>query len=87
MQGELTKAQLQLFLDHIGLPEHYRGMAPCPELLKALHVHTMSSLPYENLTLHYNPARYIDLEPKHLFDTCSRRWSRKSAGGADTALR
>lgn len=33
-----------------------------------LHVHVISSLPYENLSLHYDPAHYITLDPQYLFE-------------------
>ena len=60
--------QVQQFLDYIGLPQsHHVDLEPSLELLKVLHVHTLSTLPYENLSLHYNRAHAINLEPQHLF--------------------
>ena len=66
-QGALSPEQLSMYLDHVGLPAHYRDMPPSLELLTALHIHTQSTLPYENLTLHYDAGRYVDLDPQHLF--------------------
>ncbi|KAM5356445.1 hypothetical protein ACJ41O_003091 [Fusarium nematophilum] len=68
MASGYTQQQLQLFLDHIGLPKSLR-LEPQPtlKLLKALHVHTLSILPYENLSLHYNASHSVNLDPQHLF--------------------
>lgn len=67
MAVAISKTQLQLFLDHVELPAYYRNQPPSAELLTAIHVHVISTLPYENLTLHYDPAHYVDLDPQHLF--------------------
>ncbi|KAK7403661.1 hypothetical protein QQX98_010584 [Neonectria punicea] len=32
-----------------------------------LHTHCLSTLPYENLSLHYNATHQIELDPQHLF--------------------
>ena len=62
-----SREQIDQFLEHIGLPENLWHADPSPSLLNALHVHTLSTLPYENLSLHYNPTHSIILEPQHLF--------------------
>ncbi|KAH8661216.1 hypothetical protein BGZ61DRAFT_539658 [Ilyonectria robusta] len=67
MASAYSLEQLQQFLTHIGLPERLRHEPPSLSLLKALHVHTLSTLPYENLSLHYNAAHQIELDPQHLF--------------------
>ncbi|KAH6889877.1 hypothetical protein B0T10DRAFT_42122 [Thelonectria olida] len=67
MSSAYSQEQLQLFLAHIGLPEHLRHESPSLALLNALHVHTLSTLPYENLSIHYNASHQIDLDPQHLF--------------------
>lgn len=67
MASAYNLEQLQQFLTHIGLPERLHHEPPSLSLLKALHVHTLSTLPYENLSLHYNAAHQIELDPQHLF--------------------
>lgn len=42
-------------------------MTPCIELLTALHVHVISTFPYENLSLHYDPAHWVNLDVQFLF--------------------
>jgi arylamine N-acetyltransferase len=63
-----TREQIDQFLKHIGLPEELHHAEPSPSLLKALHIYTLSTLPYENLSLHYNPTHAIVLNPQHLFE-------------------
>ncbi|KAH7152940.1 hypothetical protein EDB81DRAFT_718566 [Dactylonectria macrodidyma] len=67
MASAYSFKQLQQFYAHIGLPEHLHHEPPTLSLLQALHVHTLSTLPYENLSLHYNASHQIQLDPQHLF--------------------
>ncbi|WAO94951.1 Hypothetical protein NCS54_01255800 [Fusarium falciforme] len=68
MASAYSQEQLQQFFSHIDLPQALRqDPEPSSQLLKALHIHTLSTLPYENLSLHYNAAHEIDLDPQHLF--------------------
>ncbi|KAF4983399.1 hypothetical protein FZEAL_1128 [Fusarium zealandicum] len=68
MASAYSQEQLQQFFAHISLPQALRDEPQASlRLLKALHVHTLSTLPYENLSLHYNAAHQIDLDPQHLF--------------------
>jgi arylamine N-acetyltransferase len=61
---------LNAYAKHIELPAKFR-----PEnnpqldirLLTALHVHHISTIPYENLSLHYSTHRTITLDPKTIF--------------------
>ncbi|KAF6817568.1 arylamine n-acetyltransferase 1 [Colletotrichum plurivorum] len=68
MASAYTTKQLAQFLDHIGVPTAFRHAPPSLQLLTVLHVHTISTSPYENLSLHYNPSHEINLEPQHLFE-------------------
>lgn len=65
-----TRCQLDQYFDHIELPAKYR--APTSRLdvnyLAALHIHHISTIPYENLALHYSPTRTISLKPEDLFN-------------------
>ncbi|KAM6529692.1 hypothetical protein FALCPG4_007820 [Fusarium falciforme] len=67
MKSVYDREQLDQFFDHVGFPQHLRRQPPSLALLEALHIHTLSTLPYENLSIHYNPSHRIDLEPQHLF--------------------
>ncbi|KAK5700087.1 hypothetical protein LTR97_006222 [Elasticomyces elasticus] len=70
MASAYSQDQISRFLSMINLPEKYRVEAnPTRDLalLSALHTYTISSVPYENLLLHYSPARDISLEPGDLY--------------------
>lgn len=62
-----TREQVDRFLDHIQLPSSLHHAPPSLPLLKALHIHMIATVPYDNLSLHYNPAHAIDIDPQHLF--------------------
>lgn len=67
MASAYSSEQVRLFLEYVELPPHKHDSPPDLELLKLLHVHTIAKLPYENLSLHYNPLHTIDLDPQWLF--------------------
>ena len=70
MTSAYTPQQIQAFLDYIELPSKYRpGNNPAHDLkfLTALHVHTISRIPYDNLSLHYSPTHKINIDPQHTF--------------------
>lgn len=64
-----TDDQVTQFLTHLQIPTEY-GSGPERILdhafLKVLHQHMITTVPYENLTLHYG-HRDISLEPEALF--------------------
>jgi arylamine N-acetyltransferase len=65
-----TPAQISAFLTHIQLPQKYHPENhPVHDVafLTALHVHTISAIPYENLSLHYSPTHTISIDPQHAF--------------------
>lgn len=58
------------FLEFIGMPEAYRDpdqLSPSHDLLKRLHIHMISTVPYETLLFHYGNEGRVILDPKHLF--------------------
>ncbi|KAF2259221.1 cysteine proteinase [Lojkania enalia] len=62
--------QVSAFVEYIGLPAKYHvennpqhGL----EFLTALHIHTISAVPYENLSLHYSPTHTISIDPHDAF--------------------
>ena len=64
------RSHLSQFLDHIDVPPKYRlENDPRRDLayLTCLHTHMLSTVPYENLTLHYSKTHTISLDPQHLF--------------------
>jgi arylamine N-acetyltransferase len=68
-------AQILQYFDYINLPKaFYPENKPSldPKFLKALHIHQITKVPYENLSLHYNPGSPVDqkviLEAQFLFD-------------------
>src|SRR5688572_12271421 len=68
MASAYDQGQLEQFFRYIGLPDELRKEPqPSLRLLKALHIHSLSTFPYENLSLHYNASHEINLDPQHLF--------------------
>jgi hypothetical protein len=65
-----TAAQLEEYESHVGLPSRFHQSAKPAlnvEYLTSLHVHQISSVPYENLTLHYSEEHVVSLDPQVLF--------------------
>ncbi|CAN8104163.1 unnamed protein product [Discula destructiva] len=61
-----SQPQLQHYLQHIGFPlplSHPRDAF----FLRTLHRCQITSIPYENLSLHYNPAHNNSIDPQHLY--------------------
>lgn len=53
--------QISRYFEHIKLPYHHRirltsSAPPTYTELHALHIHQITTFPYENLSLHYNPT-------------------------------
>lgn len=70
MSSAYTPEQISTFLDYIDIPDHHRGKDGLKlnlEFLTDLHVHTLSAVPYENLSLHYNEQHTNTLDPQKLF--------------------
>jgi arylamine N-acetyltransferase len=75
-----TTEQISVYLELINLPKRFWPAANPPldlELLTALHVHSISTVPYENLSLHYSPSREISLEPQRIYE----KFMRNGRGG------
>lgn len=64
-----TKDQITAYFDHIRLPKKYYGENVVLDLpfLTALHRHQIAAIPYENLILHYDQHKIIDLDPQVLY--------------------
>lgn len=67
MASVYTREQIDQFLHHIQLPEDLHHAPPSPELLRELHVHMLSAVPYDNLSIHYSPAHTVDIDPQSVF--------------------
>ena len=71
MPSAYSPEQISAFLDYIDIPEHHRqngGPKVDLEFLTDLHVHTLSAIPYENISLHYNEEHTNTLDPQKLFE-------------------
>ncbi|KAI1073639.1 cysteine proteinase [Whalleya microplaca] len=79
MTSAYTRDQVDQFLDYIQLPQELHHAPPSLSFLKALHVHMLSAVPYENLSLHYSPSHTINTDPQHLFQRIVV--SRRGRGG------
>jgi hypothetical protein len=85
LSSAYTPEQVAEYLDLLNLPREFRSFqskygdktaaaaAPTHDFLHALHVHQISTIPYENLSLHYSADRQVSIEPQHLFDKLVRR--------------
>jgi arylamine N-acetyltransferase len=70
MYSAYTPDQISRFLTHIHLPPKYHPSTNPPldiSFLTALHTHTISTIPYENLSLHYSKDRKVSLDPTDLY--------------------
>jgi len=63
-----TDEQVDQYLDLIQIPTKYRrGSKPNVNFLKALHTYHLSTIPYENFSLHYSKDHQISLDPQDLY--------------------
>ncbi|KAI5362004.1 Putative arylamine N-acetyltransferase, papain-like cysteine peptidase superfamily [Septoria linicola] len=73
-----SEEQIHQFYDRIELPQRYRytpgeeskAVAQGPaglEILAALQRHTLATVPFENLALHYSRTKIVDIHPELLF--------------------
>ena len=70
MSSAYTKNQLNEFMKLIEIPSKYHLHNDPPrdlDFLTVLHTHMLSTVPYENLSLHYSTDHKIALEPQHLY--------------------
>ena len=72
MTSAYTPSQISAYLHLIGLdPSYHPSANPPPKLdlfyLHMLHLHHISTIPYENLLLHYSPTRDVPLDPQLLY--------------------
>jgi arylamine N-acetyltransferase len=70
MASAYSPAQISEYEEHISLPPRFKTSSNPPldaAYLTALHIHQISSVPYENLTLHYSSTHTVSLDPQVLF--------------------
>ena len=63
-------SQIKKYEEYVSLPSKYRQerkLERSLSYLTALHVHQISRIPYENLSLHYSSTHTISLDPQALF--------------------
>lgn len=65
-----TSDQLARYLDYIEFPAALRPSSTPRDycFLHTLHKHQISRIPYENLSLHYNPEHANSLDPQILYN-------------------
>ncbi|KAK3681412.1 arylamine N-acetyltransferase 2 [Podospora appendiculata] len=79
-----SPAQVAEYLAHLGLPPSFHPSAnPVLDLtyLTSLFVHHITTIPYENLTIHYSPEHAISLDPQVLFDKIVTNGPHRGRGG------
>lgn len=70
MASVYSQEQIARFLSYAKLPARYQQLDKIPRDLRFLTVlttHTLSTCPYENLSLHFSPEHRIDLNPQVLY--------------------
>ncbi|KAI9641401.1 hypothetical protein NHQ30_010203 [Ciborinia camelliae] len=70
MASAYSSEQIDLYEEYICLPSQYRRRNNPPRTLNyltSLHIHQISTIPYENLSLHYSPDHSVSLDPQTLF--------------------
>lgn len=71
MASAYTGEQIDGYLDYISIPSHFHRKANPTrnvEYLNALHTHHLSTIPYENLSLHYSKEHSVTLDPQKLYN-------------------
>jgi arylamine N-acetyltransferase len=70
MASAYSSEQIEQYEQYVELPNRFH-QASKPDLdiayLTALHIHQISSVPYENLILHYSTTHAVSLDPQILF--------------------
>lgn len=70
MASAYTDKQIDHYLEYLKIPLQYCRLANPQrniEFLTALHIHYLSTIPYENLSLHYSRKHSISLDPEKLY--------------------
>ncbi|KAF7921116.1 uncharacterized protein EAE97_011384 [Botrytis byssoidea] len=70
MTSAYSSEQINLYEEYISLPSKYRrrnNPALTLDYLTSLHIRHISTIPYENLLLHYSPDHSVSLDPQALF--------------------
>ncbi|KAL2064693.1 hypothetical protein VTL71DRAFT_3831 [Oculimacula yallundae] len=70
MASAYTLSQISAYEAHISLPTRFHHSSSPPldiKYLTALHVHQISTSPYENLQLHYSKTHRVSLDPQDIF--------------------
>lgn len=62
-----TDAQVDAWLKYIGLPDRSKCKYTSKSL-QSLHVHQISTIPYENLSLHYSTTKQVSIDPQDLYN-------------------
>lgn len=71
MASAFSSEQISEYLDYVQLPQQWHPAANPKldlEYLTILHVHQISTIPYENLSLHYSKDKKVNLDPQVLYD-------------------
>ena len=71
MTSAYSVDQIDRYLDYICLPFKFRRNANPSldaEFLSTLHAYQLSAIPYDNLSIHYNPKHRNSLDPQELYD-------------------
>lgn len=69
MATVFTAEDVERYYNLIKLPSRYRTQhAKNYELLHVLHTFQISTIPYENLSIHYSKSHNVNIEPRAAFE-------------------
>jgi arylamine N-acetyltransferase len=66
-----SPSMIEAYEKHVNLPRQYRSSSKPDhtlDYLTALHIHQVSTVPYENLLVHYSKEHTVSLDAQILFD-------------------
>jgi arylamine N-acetyltransferase len=75
MTSAYSVSQIDKYEEYVQLPTQFRrnaNPAKTLEYLTALHVHQISTIPYDNLILHYSESHQISLGEQDLFEKLTK---------------
>jgi arylamine N-acetyltransferase len=74
MASVFSHEDLLQYFELVQLPQNFRDYRHVPkdlDLLTALHVHQISTIPYENLDMHYSQSHKVDIDPRKALEKFS----------------
>lgn len=68
MATVFTPEDVHRYYELIQLPTQFHSYPPNLKLLQTIHVYQISTMPYENLSIHYSPSHQTVINPREAFN-------------------